>query len=373
MQSGWSESKDSLQDHFLIQRIAKLEKKIEECKITLRKAQEEASAAYFLANEPSLSTTAKSDRERILRLKKQIVAHAEEALKQAEQTFDRVLNHPKNSGALILSLLQGSSPSEAKQPHAKPLIDFTDTQIEKILTRYSELTGPLKDLMDAALGEDVIVTLEINTRPVFIIGDGRIYDAAALKTLFGQGANKKTEATLPLNQGFRFKESDIIPCNSLIKALGHLLSIIDGEEIEAKSLESRVNNFVIIHQNHTPARTRISADLIKLIEQFLKTLPPKHQLLFDEVCRDRVTRQIMDDPVILTDGFFYDRKTAEAALEAGGICPSNENIIFTERDITPCITVGNVLNKLKEIILKKLSLAQPAQSEAQDTPQQRRR
>jgi len=156
----------------------------------------------------------------------------------------------------------------------------------------------------------------------------------------------------------KYKKSDIIPCNSLIIAMQQLLTIIDkGDNVEAKSIE---NKFLMTEQSNASADPVISDDMVALMEAHYKKLPNKHKLLFDAICRDPYTHQIMVIAVLLPDGRFYDLKTAKAALTGGGrsFCPLNDTIPFAEKDIVKAVTVNRVLAQFKINIETAMKQAQ---------------
>lgn len=221
---------------------------------------------------------------------------------------------------------------------------FTDEEMKKINLHFEKIPENLRNLMEAALGEDINLGLAAN--PVFIRSEhtGHIYDRKAVSTFIKHGP-----ATCPHNQDKEFSEGDIIPCNSLIKAIEILLNIINGVKIEEPSLKSTL---AITDELKELKRARIPADIVRLIELNYYQMPLHHKALFNCICRDPITNIVMDDPVLLPDGYIYDRTTAMAYLKRkGGQCPLNSELKFTEADITPCLTVRNVLNQLRDYII----------------------
>jgi hypothetical protein len=221
---------------------------------------------------------------------------------------------------------------------AQPLRLFTAEEIEKITHHYDSLADHLKALLDATIFDDI--TSEIIPQPVFIRGEGHIYNINTPHEWLGDNEDK----LCPQNPGRRFNKNDIIPCNTLINAMIMLLNIINGEERIALSAE---NNIAMMLKDNK--RARVSAEQIALIEQLYEKFPSRHQALFDSICRDPITGQIMDDPVLLPDGYVYDSNTAKLFLTTmKGRCPLNPEISFTKEDVTPCQFVVAVLDQLKE-------------------------
>ena len=183
-------------------------------------------------------------------------------------------------------------------------------------------------MLDAVLIDENI-SQEVIVNPVFIKKDGRVYDLSMIEKIIASNGKN------PFNQEMVFKKEDIIPCNTLIKAIQLLLLIIDQHEICSQPVEK--NKF-------DPSQEILS-------EAFYQKLPPKHQRLFDIICRDPMTNMIMKDPVFLPDGYAYDRSTAEILLESAKTaeCPLDKNILFTKEDITKCYLIDSVYEYLKKM------------------------
>lgn len=220
----------------------------------------------------------------------------------------------------------------------KPIRTFNEDEMKLINDHYKKLPDSLRKLMDITINDEII-SYEFIPNPVFICGEGRIYDNNKLNELF----EEKDEVLAPYNR-IKFKKSDVIPCNTLIKSMDHLLDIINGKLVQPESFE-----FKLASLNKIESRQRISADLIAIIERYYMQMEDKHKALFDIICRDPVTKVIMDDPVFLPDGYVYDRSTALAYLGLKeGTCPLNPAKIFKKEDITPCYFVIAVLEQLKQ-------------------------
>ena len=209
---------------------------------------------------------------------------------------------------------------------------------------YSKLPEELRSLMDATISDEVI-SFELTPNPVFICGEGKIYDAEKIIELL----ESKAEHLSPYTRQ-PFSKSDVIPCNTLIKAMEHLLKVIQGEQL----LPTKEFKLSSLNKQTAESRTRISVELITFIEKHYQQMPDKHKVLFDLICRDPKTKQIMDDPVFLPDGYVYDRSTAVAYLGIQGVCPLNSNLSFKKEDITPCYFVIAVLEQLKQNIATKI-------------------
>jgi hypothetical protein len=234
---------------------------------------------------------------------------------------------------------------------AQPLRSFTDQEMKKISEHHGKLEPNLQKLMDAAISDDQF-TLEFIANPVFIPRDGHVYDKKVLEDFL---AAKNGKANCPLNQEISFTATDITPCNTLIRATEQLLNIIETEGKIAPVKDKP--KYATLEQK--AQRKRIPEILIPIIEKFYSQMEDKHKLLFDIVCRDPVSGQIMDDPVLLPDGHVYDRTIAMYLLKyERGECRLDPAISFTEKDITPCHFVVKVLFQLKENIETAIKLQQ---------------
>lgn len=269
----------------------------------------------------------------------------EQALKIKYETAQKALadleSKHANSSMLINSSLKKAAPSIAVKALAKRF--FTDAEAKKMKDHNQDLPAHLQKLMDAALLEDI--SLELMSNPVFIRGEGRIYDEKTVASWL----KDKREALCPQNQAIKFTKDDVIPCNSVIEAMEHLLAIIENKKIEPQIIK---NPLSILPDNKAAVHPRISEKVVMIIEQIYSKLPDKHKLLFNTLCRDPITKKIMDDPVLLPDGYLYDKGTAVAYLKAKGRCPRNNDIPFAEKDITSCALVCQILDQLKENALE---------------------
>lgn len=237
----------------------------------------------------------------------------------------------------------------------EPLEKFTDEEILEIKRRYNQIPAPLKALIDAALDDDRI-QCDYVKNPVFIRGEGHLYDLSSIQLML----KGKTEANFPNNPEAKFSMADVIPCNTLIRAMKILLNILKGHNPLASAVEK--NTFASVISD----RRRISPEVIKMIESYYASpsLEENHRALFDVICRDRLTKMIMDDPVYLPDGYTYDRSTAMFLLESAypsdrALCPFNDEITFTKDDMTESYTVMRVLDQLKANIEASQKQAPP--------------
>jgi len=252
-------------------------------------------------------------------------------------------------------------PQEPQVKRAEPLRTFSPEELAKIRAHYndrSKVSEHLHSLIDAALNDEEI-SLDLINNPVFIRGEVRIYDKAVVKSLL----NPNGEGRCPTNLNKTFRESDLIPCNSLIKAMTQLLNIIDNNNSIAP-----INHADILFANATnKSRKNLSADIINMIETYYdKQLLDRQKALFDIICRDPLTGVIMDDPVYLPDGYVYDRSTILFCQRLAGPnksvynCPGNEALKFTNDDVTSCYFVKSVLEQLKANVFAMQAMMQRA-------------
>jgi hypothetical protein len=262
---------------------------------------------------------------------------ARSAFEKAKDNMQQLTARTPSSPALIHSTLQEKGmPSMPPKPHqAQALQSFSEEESEIMRTHYEKIPAELKNLFDAALNDECI-KLDMITNPVFIRGDGHVYDLETVKDMLERGGKN------PLDETKQFTKEDIIPCNPLIRAMQLLLEIIHNKEIIIQPVET--NHFVP------------TSEFIKKIEAFYqRALPTKHQSLFDAICRDSYTNMIMNDPVFLPDGYAYNRDTARLLLESvkpmeSAPCPRDESILFKEEDITKCYFIAAVFEYLKKIV-----------------------
>jgi hypothetical protein len=243
------------------------------------------------------------------------------------------------------ALIKNSIKNNAAAPKALAKRFFSVAEAERMKEHNKNLPAHLQKLMDAALLEDV--SLELMSNPVFIRREGKIYDA---KTVSSWLKDKK-EALCPYNQAITFTKDDVIPCNSVIESMEHLLAIIENKKIDPQIIK---NPLSLLPDSKSQVRSRIPENVITIIEMVYQKLPDKHKLLFNTLCRDSITKKIMDDPVLLPDGYLYDKGTAIAYLKAKGTCPRNNEIAFTQADITPCAMVCQILDQLRENALEEM-------------------
>lgn len=256
------------------------------------------------------------------------------------------------------------------QAQAQPVLNrakahrvFTAEELAKIRSHSNnqgKVAEHLQKLIDAALNDDAI-SLDLINNPVFIRGDVRIYDHDVLKDFLHRAGGA---ARCPTDDKQRFRESDIIPCNTLIKAMEQLLNIIDNKPYTPPI---KYSDILFANANNR-SRANISPEIVNLIEMYYdKHLLDRQKALFDIICRDPVTGMIMDDPVYLPDGYVYDRSTVTFCKRLAGAnksaypCPGSDNqITFTDADVTPCYFVKNVLEQLSKNVLAIRAMMQQA-------------
>lgn len=267
-----------------------------------------------------------------------------EAKRNFEQESNKInASNKQNSHRYIQAQLAKVQIAEEKRAYtAQPIRRFTAKEMDKINAHYNQLPDALKNLMKASISDEII-SLDLMKDPVFIRSEGQVYDREELEQLF----KKSQTARAPLNQDLIFTKNDIIPCNTLIQAMEKLLDIInvDDEKKIKSTIPEKLSS--LLESN----KKRVDDNLIKLIEAHYNNMPDKHKILFDIICRDPVTKMIMQDPVLLPDGYVYDSTTALTYIKyQGGQCPLNSDITFTEQDITRCYFVINVLDQMKQNI-----------------------
>lgn len=323
--------------------------------------EEQLSLAYialFTAQENNALPDKINRLEQDYRLAK---THFKNAKKNLYDSTNR-----ESSAHIQLRLQQSDHPMKPQQQYTLPLTIFSEDEKEIITKHYATLPPELKILLDEAL-EDTSIALDKMCNPVFLRREGQLYDLSTVTDML----HNKMEANYPLNPSQKFKKEDIIPCNTLIRAMQIVLNIIHGQGASAPPVDAN------IQLGSQSARKRIPAELITLIEGYYQvSLLPKHRVLFDAICRDPITNIIMDDPVYLPDGYAYDRSTASLLLESAKLygedqaeCPRNENILFKEEDVTNCFLVIKVLEQLKIIIQEKQSQIEKNRSDDNDNTQ----
>ena len=265
----------------------------------------------------------------------------EYAIAQSELDIEPEIKNTSSYGIMGKSLQK-----EPKNTNSYPLAwaFLTENEKERITTHYQKLPEELRALVEAALQDDRI-SLDMMSNPVFLRGEGHLYDRDTVVEML----KGKKEANYPNNTDKKFTEEDIIPCFSLIKAMRIMLQIIDGKEFPFNPVE--VNSQPRISNASKP---RFSPELIDMIEiYYQQSLQPKHQALFDAICRDYFTKAIIQNPVFLPNGYVYDNTTLAFLLESAG--EQNEAELpcgfrFKREDITPCYMIEKVLEKLKAMI-----------------------
>lgn len=268
---------------------------------------------------------------------------------------------PRQGGSATVIHSALGSAQEKKQPAIQAEHVFSADEMLKIKHHYETLPEELKKLIDSALSDERI-TLDYITNPAFIRGEGHIYDRSTILDIL----KGKDSAPCPYNPGRLFRQSDIIPCNTLIKAMRQLLNIIGGDEPVPPSQRDDI----LFNNKSNDKRKLITPEQIALIEIYYeKFLLPRQKVLFDIICRDPFTGIIMDDPVLLPDGHVYDRTTIALVKRFSPgdnkyPCPGNRNISFTDEDVTTCYFVASVLEQLKQNIEARRKMMAEAEARA---------
>jgi len=78
-----------------------------------------------------------------------------------------------------------------------------------------------------------------------------------------------------------------------------------------------------------------------------KSIPIKNKLL--DACRDPVTKEIFNDPVIAADGITYERSFIEKWFLEGNLKSPVTGLTFDNKKITPNFALQKVLNLIKEL------------------------
>lgn len=228
---------------------------------------------------------------------------------------------------------------------AVPLRFFSKEEVEKIRERNESNSEHLKDILEAAIGDDKI-TLDLVDEPVFIRREGYTLNR---KTIYEQILKDADQAKCFFTKDITFTKEDIIPCNSLIRAMDLYLCIIDQKPYESPAAKEKKCTFVISEETGSEEKAVLSETDVKFITAMYQGLSKDYKALFDSICKDPLTGKIMRKPVFLPDGYAYDASTAKAYLELmNGQCPLNSAIKFTAEDITPCYYVIAVYEQLKQ-------------------------
>ncbi len=232
--------------------------------------------------------------------------------------------------------------SNSHLTHAVAVHEFTPDDLTKIKSHLSALAGRSdgehKQALIEAVIEDGTVTLDFVCNPVFILGEGDVIDkTTALGMVNDNVPSPRLRNTV--------KVENIIPCNPIILAMQVLLNIINGTN--QATVELKIDNSVTIAY-------KVLTPYLSKIESYYKMLPPKHQRLFNILCRGS-TGHILEDPVFLPDGYLYEKSLVMSwlniayAARTPCYCP-NSAIVFKEADITPCYFSQAVMNLIKENI-----------------------
>lgn len=178
--------------------------------------------------------------------------------------------------------------------------DKSAEESKQIAPCEDDFSGPLKFLMETVFFD--IFNLGIITHPVYL-PDGKIYQEELIKEFLGHHASR----ICPQNQDISFSLEDIIPCKTL-------------------------------------------KDALKIITD--KTIPQNAaiQMLFDQLCKDPITKNIIQNAVLL-NGTLYDRQTAEDLLEK--LDPS------MNRKIIPCHFVGPLIKHFDALLIEQKPAEKP--------------
>jgi len=321
-------SREYIEDRLLAEKIHNEDKQALANSKNIQSLEEKASQA--LIEKLMAESSEDKDYEKIYRI---------------NQEYELAIKSLESAKAESRPIPSAPSATNASQHMAKAQHTFTHSEISLIESHYEKVPESLRKLMDAVISDERI-SLGLIPNPVFIKGEGEIYDRDTINKLL----EEKASATAPLNRNLTFTKKDVIPCNTLIISMLHLLNIIQNKELTPITAKNKLSS---LHKITT--RKRIPANLVHLIERNYMSFQDKHKLLFDTICRDPMSNEIMDDPVLLPDGYVYDRSTALAYLElSGGKCPLNSKVTFQKEDITSCYFVISVLDELKKSIESKL-------------------
>lgn len=260
----------------------------------------------------------------------------------------------KSSTSLVNSILSQHPVKSISQTFAKPQFEFSTEDSISIKKHFENLPPDLQALFNAAL-EDSNISLDTINNPVFLKGEGYVYDLSEIQKLLNKNAN------YPRNLDRKVTQKDIIPCNTLISAMFQMLNIIKGNISITRPVE--VNTYMLEASKND--QDNISNEMIQMIEQYyVKGIEDKHRILFDIICRDSYTQMIMQRPCFLPDGYVYDRSTVSMLLESARSCGQDSamcpkmNIPFKEEDITPSPMVIAVLEQLKSNIQSRIDSMQ---------------
>lgn len=332
-------------DSLIAMRLVAEEKQTREKLKKLEISVDEAYIQLLDAEEGHLPLVDVQRLQRALTQAQQNLAAEEKKPKMDIATITAKLKTTPSSNGAIQASLQRAPGLEIKQESkkvvAKPLRTFSVAEMKKIHEHSLSLPEHLRQLLEAVLEEGT--TLEFTDNPHFIKGEGRILNLNTINDLL-----KDTPKAISPYHRVEFTRADVIPCNTLIQAMDLLLHVIDGADVVYHRLDSKLATLLT-----DVSRKRVKPEVVAMIEEIYSSMLPRHQKLFDIICRDAKTKKIMDDPVGLPDGFVYDRTTAEAHLRIlDGACPMNPEIKFTAEDMTPCHFVIAVLDLLPPMLNK---------------------
>lgn len=265
----------------------------------------------------------------------------------------------------------------SRKVRAKPICSFTEAQ-KALMRKYIEEGEDVDDaatkpLINATIYDEM--ELDYNFDPALVITEGQIsYTFQFLNDYYKQNhpyidRNDTAGTPHPVFQktpklDFPCTKDDIIPCNTLLRALQLLLTKAERWEKGDKKEPS-------VPELKQPAEKRkytvLTEKEIEILEVIYKCLPPSRQLMFNVIVRDG--SEIMNKAVILPDGFVYDASVAEKQLKLitpkgkfpavfEGSCPTHPAITFKvvkdERghdiysEIKPALYYDNVIKILQD-------------------------
>ena len=318
----------------------------------IRRMQEEASVALINL----LNAQEDMANEYVIENLQMELSRIQSSLEYEQKNEQKRWASMQNTGSthLVNNMLAQYPAKIILQTSAKPLHVFSAEESSRINEHFKTLPPHLQALFNAAL-EDSTINFDTIKNPVFLKGEGYVYDANDVEQML------ERNGIYPRNQDRKISREDIIPCNTLINAMFYLLKIIEGNIYIAEPVD--INTFML--QPSEDKKVTISIEFIKKIEEFYANhIENKHRILFDTICRDSCTNIIMQQPIFLPDGFVYDLSTAETLLESAqsagqgsAMCPKMD-IPFKAEDITPCPMVIVIFEQIKRIMQAMMNQSQ---------------
>ncbi len=259
-----------------------------------------------------------------------------------------------------------STPGKAVLPNHMLRGPLTKEQIEIMQQQLVDKDLMVSRLFNTAMMDvDSGVVQSVMRIPVLLYGN--VYDLYTLDSLPEDEKGYRTEP----RSGARFRKENVVPYNTLAEAISFLLHDIakeaQGTGITDKDASKITSKRPWGLQNIQTPETR-------MLEAFYNTLPPRHKKLFNIMCRDAMTGDILVDPVTLPDGHTYNQKTIDAIcgpVPHQGIswqCPKNPDIIFSTFEVQKCHPISHVLAVLKHEVSWNVAAQQRQASFSNDGP-----